>query len=163
MRRLVPILGLLLGLVPVLAPAQGQPAAKTVKLVIDFLDVGQGDAILLRSPEGKTALIDAGPSKDIVPLLKRRGVTSIDLVGVSHHHADHYGGMETVIREFRPRLHRTTVEGEVLVCQPRPAEREHYVRGQRLPPVPSSRPRMRLTGADRRRLTDKPVGERRRR
>jgi beta-lactamase superfamily II metal-dependent hydrolase len=40
-----------------------------------------------------------------VTLLKQRGVTSIDLVAVGHHHhQDHYAGMEAVIREFRPRL-----------------------------------------------------------
>ena len=37
-------------------------------------------------------------------MLKRRGVTSIDLVVVSHHHADHYGGMDDVIRAFHPRV-----------------------------------------------------------
>jgi competence ComEA-like helix-hairpin-helix protein len=71
---------------------------------IDFLDVGQGDSVLIRSPEGKTALVDAGPSKEIVPLLRERGVRSIDLVVVSHHHADHYGGMDDVIRAFHPRF-----------------------------------------------------------
>jgi competence protein ComEC len=80
-------------------PVQGQDPA-----VIEFLDVGQGDAILIRSPEGKVALIDAGPSRDIVPLLKQRGVNSIDLAGISHHHADHYGGMDDVIRAFHPRV-----------------------------------------------------------
>jgi beta-lactamase superfamily II metal-dependent hydrolase len=84
-------------------PTQGQHATRNTA-VIDVLDVGQGDSILIRSPEGKTALIDAGPSKDVVPLLKQRGVTSIDLVVVSHHHADHYGGMDDVIKAFHPRL-----------------------------------------------------------
>ena len=70
---------------------------------IEFLDVGQGDAILIRSPEGRTALVDAGPSGRIVEILHDRGIVSIDLVVVSHHHFDHYGGMDEVIREFRPR------------------------------------------------------------
>ena len=108
MRYLGLALGLLLGLLPVAAPAQIPPAAKPGNLVIDFLDVGQGDSILIRSPEGKTALIDAGPSHEVVPLLGRLGVTSIDLVAVSHHHADHFGGMEAVIREFRPRIFLAT-------------------------------------------------------
>ena len=109
MRRLLAFLCLLPGLVPALAPAQGHPTlSQSGNLVIDFLDVGQGDSILIRSPEGKTALIDAGPSHEVVSLLKQRGVTSIDLVAVSHHHADHYGGMEAVIREFRPRLFLAT-------------------------------------------------------
>ena len=71
---------------------------------IEVLDVGQGDSILIRSPEGKTALIDAGPSNHIVKLLNDRGLTSIDLVVVSHHHSDHYGGMRAVIRQFQPRF-----------------------------------------------------------
>ena len=71
---------------------------------VEFLDVGQGDSILIRSPEGKTALIDAGPSRAVVGLLRARGVTSLDLVVVSHHHADHYGGMAEVIRAFHPKV-----------------------------------------------------------
>ncbi len=107
MRRLISILGL--GLVLAAAPATAQSQmTSSGKLVVDFLDVGQGDSILIQSPEGKTALIDAGASHDVVTLLKGRGVTSIDMVTVSHHHADHYGGMEAVIREFRPRLFLST-------------------------------------------------------
>jgi beta-lactamase superfamily II metal-dependent hydrolase len=52
----------------------GTPVWAQHTATIDSLDVGQGDAILIRSPEGKTALIDAGPSKEIVPLL-RTGLT----------------------------------------------------------------------------------------
>lgn len=69
---------------------------------VEFLDVGQGDSVLIRSPEGKTALIDAGPSTHVVQTLKRLGVTSIDLVVVSHHHSDHYGGMHAVVEQFHP-------------------------------------------------------------
>src|SRR5262245_41255335 len=104
MTRSIPTLvAFAIGLILAPVTARSQPAPSGT-LVIDFLDVDQGDSILIRSPEGKTALIDAGPSKEVVPLLRRRGVTSIDLVAVRHHHADHYGGMHDVIREFRPRL-----------------------------------------------------------
>jgi len=71
---------------------------------IEFLDVGQGDSILIRSPEGKTALIDAGPGRAVIDLLRARRVARLDLVVVSHHHNDHYGGMAEVIRDFRPRV-----------------------------------------------------------
>src|SRR3954464_11997017 len=110
MTRLIrPLLALGLALAVGPAPAQHSPeAVRPAVATIDFLDVGQGDAILIRSPEGKTALIDAGPSKDIVPLLGKLGVTSIALVAVSHHHADHYGGMDDVIRAFRPRFFLAT-------------------------------------------------------
>ena len=69
-----------------------------------MLDIGQGDSILIRSPEGKTALIDAGPTKEgALDVLKRQGITHLDLVAISHHHSDHYGGMEEVVRAMRPR------------------------------------------------------------
>jgi competence protein ComEC len=65
-----------------------------------FLDVGQGDAILIRSPEGKVALIDAGPSPEIVADLRRHRIEAIDIAIASHAHADHIGGMEQVIRSI---------------------------------------------------------------
>jgi competence protein ComEC len=75
---------------------------------IEFLDVGQGDSILIRSPEGKTALIDAGPSNGVMQSLKAKGLTSIDLVAVSHHHSDHYGGMRQVIEHYKPKYFLAT-------------------------------------------------------
>src|SRR5438067_12280645 len=105
MRRLARLaLAIALALTVGPAPAQ-QPSLRPAKsATIEFLDVGQGDAILIRAPEGKTALVDAGPSHHVVELLKARGIESLDLVIVSHHHADHYGGMAAVIREFKPRV-----------------------------------------------------------
>jgi competence protein ComEC len=97
-----------LAIAAVLAMAlPGRPAVsapKAPEVSVEVLDVGQGDAILIRSPEGKTALIDAGPGRNVVALLKQRKVTSIDLLVLTHHHADHYGGMTEVIKEFKPRV-----------------------------------------------------------
>lgn len=85
---------------PAGAPADLGPG----RLTIEFLDVGQGDAALIRSPEGKLALVDAGPTAEgAARLLRERGIGQLDLAVVSHHHADHYGGMLAVVREFRPR------------------------------------------------------------
>jgi beta-lactamase superfamily II metal-dependent hydrolase len=100
--RLVLALGLALIVGP--APAQQPTPRRAAAASVEFLDVGQGDSILVRSPEGKTALIDAGPSHHVVELLKARGIKNLDLVVVTHHHADHYGGMAAVVREFRPRV-----------------------------------------------------------
>lgn len=69
----------------------------TQSLELHFLDVGQGDAVLLREG-GKTALIDAGPgSGNVMRYLRALGVDTIDLVVASHNHADHIGGMTAVL------------------------------------------------------------------
>jgi competence protein ComEC len=73
--------------------------AQAGQLLIDIIDVGQGDAILLRSPEGKSVLIDTGTGRtDMVAELQGRGVQQIDLAVSTHPHADHIGGMEAVLR-----------------------------------------------------------------
>ncbi len=72
-------------------------------VMVEVLDVGQGDSILIRSPEGKTALIDAGPTKDgALKVLRSKGITRLDMVAISHHHSDHYGGMAEVVRAMKP-------------------------------------------------------------
>ena len=106
-------IGLAIASLPATAAAQGifgKPASKSI--TVEVLDIGQGDSILIRSPEGKTALIDAGPSRDAaLKLLKHKGVTSIDLVAISHHHSDHYGGMEQVLRAYKPRYFLSSESG----------------------------------------------------
>jgi beta-lactamase superfamily II metal-dependent hydrolase len=76
-------------------PASGDE----VKVVV--LDVGQGDSILIVTPGGKTALVDAGEPGDgkvILAALKRHGVAHIDLLVATHAHADHIGAADEVIR-----------------------------------------------------------------
>lgn len=80
-----------------------RPVSNQTPLVVEILDIGQGDSIFIQSPEGKTALIDAGTSKRAAELLQEKGITSLDLVAVSHHHTDHYGGMDEVITDFSPK------------------------------------------------------------
>jgi competence protein ComEC len=72
-------------------PSSGSAQAGPVQVV--FLDVGQGDAVVVRAPEGQTALIDAGPGVDLTAALERLGIAELDLVVASHPHADHIGGM----------------------------------------------------------------------
>jgi competence protein ComEC len=67
-------------------------------LAITFLDVGQGDAALIRSPTGRNVLIDAGPSPTrVADWLRRAKVDTIHLAIASHNHADHIGGMPRVL------------------------------------------------------------------
>ena len=73
-------------------------------LRLTFLDVGQGDAVLLRAPGGKVALVDAGPG-EVVHQLREFGVDTIDLAVATHPHADHIGGMVGVIETLPVRVY----------------------------------------------------------
>ncbi len=114
-RRFIRLLTLALTLLAATSTVQAQWTSQRSSgrpLVIELLDIGQGDSILIRSPEGKTALIDAGPTKrGALNLLRRQGITHIDLVAISHHHSDHYGGMEEVVRELHPRYFLSSHSG----------------------------------------------------
>jgi len=63
---------------------------------ISFLDVGQGDAIVIRSPGGQVAMIDAGPG-DPLRYLQRMRIEEVDLLVASHPHADHIAGLDDVL------------------------------------------------------------------
>lgn len=68
-------------------------------LLVTFIDVGQGDAVLIQSPEGQTALIDGGESDSgIVAKLNALGVSRIDVMIATHPHSDHIGGLAQVLR-----------------------------------------------------------------
>ena len=77
-------------------------------LKVTIFDVGQGDAVLLQTPEGKNILYDTGilslyqnsAERVILPELKARGITYLDAVILSHPHADHIGGMSTLINNL---------------------------------------------------------------
>jgi beta-lactamase superfamily II metal-dependent hydrolase len=73
-------------------------------LEITFLDVGQGDAVLVRAPEGQTALVDAGPDAPL-GALAALGVGRIDLLVATHPHADHIGGMADVLGSLPVRFY----------------------------------------------------------
>lgn len=69
---------------------------------LHFLDVGQGDACLIRLP-GQTILVDSGPEqagREVTAYLRRLGVNRLDWLVLTHPHADHYGGAADVLRNF---------------------------------------------------------------
>lgn len=69
-------------------------------LLLDVLDIGQGDCILIRAG-GKTALIDAADrGKNVTEQLDQLGVTRLDLVVATHPHADHIGSMLSVVQKY---------------------------------------------------------------
>lgn len=81
------------------------------ELRITIFDVGQGDAALIKTPNGKQVLIDAGvwsPGFDsgesiILPHLKEAGIEKLDAVILSHPHADHIGGILSLINGIKIR------------------------------------------------------------
>lgn len=98
-----------------------QPAALDRDGQVMFLDVGQGDSILIRTGAGGYGLIDAGGTvqfgkakeawrqrkdpyevgkKTIVPLLKQRGVRSLDVLVLTHFDQDHIGGAAAVLSDI---------------------------------------------------------------
>jgi len=98
---LVVIIGLTLVMVS-LATARAV-AQKDGLLKIYFLDVGQGDAILIEAPNGNQVLIDGGPDGKILSELAKVMPfydQSIDAVVVSHPHSDHITGLTEVLARY---------------------------------------------------------------
>ena len=87
-------------------------------LVVTFIDVGQGDSVLIESPSGHKALIDGGGRQEnassrlikkedpvgksiIVPFLRKKGINELDLVILTHPHDDHVAGLPYVLEKIK--------------------------------------------------------------
>ena len=115
-----------------------QPPSPPLHPRILALDVGQGDALLLVSADG-AVLVDARgyPGIDydtgyriIEPELRRLGIDRLDVVAVSHDHADHAGGVPTILRPFRVAelwQGATLAQSETVVCLLELARQQHTV------------------------------------
>jgi len=76
-----------------------------------MIDVGQGDAIAIRTPRGRWLLVDAGPrsatfdagARRVVPFLEKQGARTIDVMLITHPHLDHYGGGRAVLDGMKVR------------------------------------------------------------
>ena len=86
-------------------------------LLVEAIDVGQGDSILLIAPNGKILLVDGGGhgggprqapqdfdiGEEVVSeVLWSRGIRRLDVVALTHAHSDHMGGLPAVLRNFHP-------------------------------------------------------------
>lgn len=72
-----------------------------------FVDVGQGDCLLIKTSDGKNVLIDSGGSsqfdvgkKILLPYLLKNGIKKIDMAIISHLHTDHLGGLCSLTHEL---------------------------------------------------------------
>lgn len=73
------------------------------KLVVHFIDVGQGDSTFIQFPNGETSLIDGGTRKSgdkVVTYLKDLGIDKVDYLIATHPHEDHIGGLPEVIKNL---------------------------------------------------------------
>lgn len=100
---------------PLLSEQQNTPqtAPSAGNLIVTFLDCGQGDAIVIKTPKGKIYLIDTGPNDKsyggkfdagndvIIPFLESRKVKVINGMIISHPHLDHYGGTLSIFDKYR--------------------------------------------------------------
>lgn len=90
------------------------PSAASGVLAVTFVDVGQGDAAWLNTPDGWDILIDGGKETEgpgLVSYLQGHGVTDIEVLILSHSHSDHIGGLVTVLENME-------VDQALTNCQP---------------------------------------------
>ncbi|OPZ08380.1 MAG: ComEC family competence protein [candidate division BRC1 bacterium ADurb.BinA292] len=106
-RQRASLAGCMLGAAAVLAWAPGPPRASGEILDLFILDVGQGDAAVVRFPNGKLMVIDAGrqPPADqgrlvVAPFLRTLGADRIDCLVLTHADADHIGGAPYLLDHF---------------------------------------------------------------
>jgi competence protein ComEC len=79
------------------APAWHQPAG----LRVTFLDVGQGDSVLLETPSARVLVDQGPPESNVAGQLADLGIRSLSALVLTHPQRDHVGGAGDVIRELR--------------------------------------------------------------
>ena len=80
--------------------SQTTPATSGNDMRVHFINVGQGDSILIQSPNGKAMLIDGGikgEGDNVVTYIREQGVSELEYVVATHPDADHIGGLTAVL------------------------------------------------------------------
>ncbi len=83
------------------------PRTDPGRLELTAIDIGQGDSLFLALPDGRTILLDAGAARGfdlgeevVSPYLWSRSIRRLDVVALSHAHADHLGGLPALLDNF---------------------------------------------------------------
>ncbi|MCX5911620.1 MAG: ComEC/Rec2 family competence protein, partial [Deltaproteobacteria bacterium] len=113
------LLAVLIGIFIVVQVYDARSRGKTDRLEVAFLDVGQGDAAVVRFPGGKVMVIDAGGTPDgsfdpgeriVAPYLWQRKIKRIDFLVNTHYHPDHLQGLFFLLDNFE--VDRVWVNGD---------------------------------------------------
>ncbi|MCC7033021.1 MAG: DNA internalization-related competence protein ComEC/Rec2 [Acidobacteria bacterium] len=112
-----------------LVPQVHARAALDTRLRVTMMDVGQGDALLVTFPGGRTLMVDSGGvsprgefdigDRVLGPAIRARGIARLDYLAVTHGDPDHIGGAVSLVRDFAP----AEVWAGVFVVNHEPQER----------------------------------------
>lgn len=104
----------------VLVFAAGYRFSMVDELIVSAVDVGQGDAVVLRLPHGRCILFDTGGTRDgefdigekvLVPYLRHYGIHEVEAIFLTHAHADHAAGAGAVLKNMPVKAVYTADEG----------------------------------------------------
>ena len=104
LKKITKILGSALLIIFLLIAFTAHSQSQRQNLEIDYLDVGQGDAILIKTPYQQNILIDGGPDNKILSALGKNLAfydKDLDLIILTHPHTDHLVGLVEILRRYK--------------------------------------------------------------
>jgi competence protein ComEC len=102
MKHLKTLVSVVVALTFMFIPMSATTNATTKNMYVHFINVGQGDSIYIKAPNGEDILIDGGnkDGSDLVAYLKKQKVKDIEFMIATHPDADHIGGLDEVLKAF---------------------------------------------------------------
>lgn len=98
--------------IPVTGQSSVENPSGNGSLQVTFMDVGQGDSILIQTPDGRYGLVDGGgEGSQALEYLQSHGINSLDVMVATHAHSDHIGGLAAILRAMP--VERVITNGQV--------------------------------------------------